>query len=281
MNEQIKIGEINSLKINRASEPGLYLISGDETEVLLPNAYIKKEMILNNILDVFIYTDSEDRPVATTLTPKAKKDEFAFLEVVDIAKFGAFVDIGLPKDLLVPKNRQKSSFHVGNRKVLRVVKDEKTDRLIGDEKISNYLSKEIKPYKRNDIVDILIYSKTPLGFKVIVDDMFDGLIYHSEIFEPINIGDKKRAYIKDIRDDKKIDVSLQKIGDVKDSDVEKVIEVLSLHTNGLKITSKSDADEILEYFSMSKKRFKAALNSLKSDDKITQLDDFISLKRWF
>ena len=142
MNEKIEIGKINTLKVNRVSEPGIYLISGDETEVLLPNAYVEKSMLVDSLLDVFIYTDSEDRLVATTLKPYLYLHEFAFLKVVDTAKFGAFVDIGLPKDILVPKNRQKSSFFVGSYKVLQLQLDEKTNRLIASEKYN--LLKEIR-----------------------------------------------------------------------------------------------------------------------------------------
>lgn len=279
MNENIKIGELNSLKINRVSEPGLYLISEDEMEVLLPNAYITKEMNIGDLLEVFIYTDSEDRLVSTTLTPKAMKDQFAVLEVVDTANFGAFVDIGLPKDLLVPKNRQKSTFVVGQRRLLRVVEDEKSNRLIGDEKIQNYFLNEIKGLERNSQVEIIIYSKTPLGYKVLVDRKYDGMIFHTEIFENINIGDSKIAYVKNIRDDGKLDLSLQKIGDVKNTDIQKVIDVLTLNQDGLKVTSKSDSEEITNLFSMSKKRFKAALNQLIGDKKVTLNDNSIILNK--
>lgn len=279
MNENIKIGELNSLKINRVSEPGLYLISEDEMEVLLPNAYITKEMNIGDLLEVFIYTDSEDRLVSTTLTPKAMKDQFAVLEVVDTANFGAFVDIGLPKDLLVPKNRQKSTFVVGQRRLLRVVEDEKSNRLIGDEKIQNYFLNEIKGLERNSQVEIIIYSKTPLGYKVLVDRKYDGMIFHTEIFENINIGDIKIAYVKNIRDDGKLDLSLQKIGDVKNTDIQKVIDVLTLNQDGLKVTSKSDSEEITNLFSMSKKRFKAALNQLIGDKKVTLNDNSIILNK--
>ena len=134
MNQKIELGVINTLKISRVSEPGLYLIASDEEEVLLPNAYITKDMQIDSLLDVFIYTDSEDRLVATTLKPYGYKNDFVALEVIDIAKFGAFLDIGLPKDLLVPKNKQRSTFQVGDKKVVQIIEDEKTHRLIGTEK---------------------------------------------------------------------------------------------------------------------------------------------------
>lgn len=148
MNKNIKIGEINTLKINRASEPGLYLIAQDETEVLLPNVYIKQTMSLGQEIEVFIYTDSEDRLVATTITPKAMINEIQYLEVVDTTKFGAFVDIGLPKDILVPINKQKSTFKIGEKRLVKIIEDEKSHRLIGTEKFIKSFNRNTKNLKK-------------------------------------------------------------------------------------------------------------------------------------
>ncbi|RXJ86107.1 S1 RNA-binding domain-containing protein [Arcobacter sp. CECT 8985] len=269
MNKNIKLGEINTLKINRASEPGLYLISEDETEVLLPNVYIKQDMSLGKELEVFIYTDSEDRLVATTLTPKAMKNEIKYLEVVDTAKFGAFVDIGLPKDILVPINKQKAAFKVGERRLIKIIEDEKSHRLIGTEKFITSFNRNINHFKKNDEVQILIYKKTPLGFKVLVNEEYEGMIFHTEIFTKINIGDVKKAYIKTVRTDGKLDLVLQKIG-IKGSneDTSKIIDVLKQNNNTLDVTSKSDAELIINLFDMSKKRFKAALNILVKSNQV-------------
>ena len=146
INEHIYVGELNTLKVNRVSEPGIYLISGDETEVLLPNAYVTKNMDIDTLLDVFIYTDSEDRLVATTLKPYVYLYEVASLEIVDTMKFGAFVDIGLPKHILVPKNKQKGTYTIGAKKVVQLQLDEKTNRLIASEKFE--LLKEIKELEK-------------------------------------------------------------------------------------------------------------------------------------
>lgn len=279
MNEKIELGVLNTLKVNRLTEPGIYLEALDEEVVLLPNAYIRSDMDIGSLVDVFIYTDSEDRLVATTLKPYAMKDEFACLEVVDTAKFGAFVDIGLPKDLLVPINKQTSTYNVGARKVLRVIEDEKTQRLIATEKFTQYLSKEIKDLEKNDEVLILLYSKTPLGFKVIVNNLYDGMIFHTEVFENINVGDIKKAYIKNIREDGKLDLSLQKIGQKKSSDnFERVLEILKENSGKLDFTYKSDAEDIKKVFAMSKKAFKAALTKLISDEKIILEDSCIKIK---
>lgn len=275
MNKKIELGVKNLLKVNRVSEPGLYLISEDEEEVLLPNCYVLKEMEIGSNLEVFIYTDSEDRLVATTLNPYAMKNDFASLEVVDMAKFGAFLDMGLPKDLLVPKNRQKSTFNIGDRKVIQVVEDDKTHRLIGTEKFT--LSKATKEFTKNDEVEIIPFIKTPLGFKVVVNNEFEGLIYHNEIFENVNIGDKKKAYVKYVRDDGKLDISLQKIGAKNSNDnPTKVLEVLEQNGGELGFTYKSDAEDIKDTFGLSKKAFKASLTKLIEEKKIVLKENSIS-----
>lgn len=273
IDEKIKQGVVNTLRVNRVSEPGIYLISGDETEVLLPNAYVKKEMAIDSLLDVFIYTDSEDRLVATTLKPYLYLNEFANLKIVDSAKFGYFVDIGLPKDLLVPKNRQKGTYNIGSYKVLQMQFDERTSRLIASEKY--ILEEEPKNLKQGDEVEIILYSKTPLGFKVIVNNSYEGMIFHSEIFENLKIGDKKRAYIKNLREDKKLDISLQKIGEKVDSN--KVLEILKANGGVLNFTYKSDAEDIKNMFAMSKKAFKATLTKLIDEKKINLENDRICL----
>tara|TARA_B100001063_G_scaffold181357_1_gene170495 strand:+ start:8270 stop:9145 length:876 start_codon:yes stop_codon:yes gene_type:complete len=274
INERIYVGEINKLAVYRKSEPGIYLISEDREEVLLPNAYVTNEMELGSFLDVFIYTDSEDRLVATTLDPYLYVNEFAYLEIVDTAPFGAFVDIGLPKDILVPKNKQRSIFHKGHSKVLKMVLDEKTDRLIATEKYT--LDQDIKGLKEKDEVEILVYSKTPLGYKVIVNDQYDGMIFHTEIFENVYFGDRKRAYVKKIRDDNKLDISLQEIGKkVKD---DKVYELLVQNGGKMNFTYKSDAEDIKKAFGLSKKAFKATLTKLINDEKIVLEDSCIRVK---
>jgi predicted RNA-binding protein (virulence factor B family) len=274
INEHIYVGELNTLKVNRVSEPGIYLISGDETEVLLPNAYVTKNMDIDTLLDVFIYTDSEDRLVATTLKPYVYLYEIASLEIVDSMKFGAFVDIGLPKHILVPKNKQKGTYTIGAKKVVQLQLDEKTNRLIASEKFE--LLKEIKDLEKNAEVEIILYSKTPLGYKVIVNNSYEGMIFHTEIFENIKIGDKRRAYIKNIRDDNKIDVSLQKIGEKPSGD--KVFDVLSQHGGKLDFTYKSESEDISKMFGMSKKAFKASLTKLIAENKIVLEESCIKIK---
>ena len=278
MNEKIEVGKTNTLRVNRVTEFGLFLIAKNDEEVLLPNAYIDKSMEVDTFVDVFIYTDSEDRLVATTLKPYAMKNDFASLEVVDTANFGAFLDMGLPKDLLVPKNKQKSTFNIGDIKVVQVLEDDKTNRLIGSEKFE--LSKEPENLDKNAEVEILLYTKTPLGFKVIVNNKYEGLIYHNEIFENIQIGDKKRAYVKFLREDGKLDISLQKIGAKKNDDNQsKVLDILEQNGGELGFTYKSDAEDIKDVFGLSKKAFKASLTKLIEEKKIVLFENKISIKK--
>jgi len=278
INKIIKVGLINSLKIVRETDNGLYLEDEEHNEVLLPNAYVEADMEFDSVIDVFVYRDSEDRLVAITDFPKVYKDQFGFVKVVDIVPFGAFVDIGLPKDLLVPKNRQKTPFRVGEKRFVRVIEDEETNRLIGVEKITSYLSRDTSSLNKNDEVEILIFAKTDLGYKVIVNNNFEGLIYHNEIFEKLNVGDKKTAYIKNIRtEDNKLDISLQPIGSGKyDKFTSKILGLLNT-SGALPYNYKSDANDIQKIFGMSKKNFKKSLTILQNDGKITINDEGIKL----
>ncbi len=274
INEHIQLGEMNTLKINRITEPGIYLEALDEEVVLLPNAYITPTMQVDDELEVFIYTDSEDRLVATTQTPYGMKNQFMFTKVVDTTSFGAFVDWGLLKDLFVPKNRQKNPFRVGDMRIVRIIEDDETSRLIGVEKITSFLSSDTQKLEKNQEVEILLFAKTPMGYKVIINDTYEGMIYKNEIFSDVNVGEKLKAYIKNIRDDGKVDVSLQPIGknNADDINTKKVLDVLEQNFNDLPYNYKTDADTIKELFGISKKAYKRALTKLVEDN-IIKLDD--------
>jgi len=269
MNQTIELGKINTLKIARFTEPGAYLEAEDGSDLLLPNQYITDAMELDQEIDVFVYTDSEDRLVATTARPKAMLNQFGFFEVVDVTSFGAFVDWGLPKDLFVPKFRQKTPFRVGDKRILRVIKDEQTERLIGVEKIKQFLSHQPTGYYPNTPVKIMVMAKTPLGFKVIIDDNFSGMIFTNEIFEKIAVGDVKQAYVKQVRKDGNFDISLQPLGAAKsDASSEKVMQLLEENNGILPYNYKSDAELISSFFGLSKKNFKRALTMLIDAGKI-------------
>jgi len=269
IDETITLGKINRLRIDRFVVPGLFLMAQDESDLLLPNQYVTDEMQLDDELEVFVYTDSEDRLVATTDRPVAMRDEFGFFEVVDVAPFGAFVDWGLPKDLLVPKNRQKTPMKIGEKRFLRVIKDDRSERLIGVEKISQYLDKP-PMINSNTPVSLLVIAKTPLGFKVIVNNLYEGLIYHDEIFKTLHVGDITDGFIKQVRKDGTIDVSLQKIGKQSRAadDTQKIMNLLDEKRGILPYNYKTDPETIKEIFGLSRKAFKRCLTSLIDAKKI-------------
>ena len=278
-NEHIHIGRVNTLLVDRYTSPGLYLVAGDGEDVLLPNQYYDESMKVGDLLDVFVYTDSEDRLVSTTLRPTAMVNEFGLFEVVDTTKFGAFVNWGLPKDLFVPKALQKQPFQVGDKKLLRVVIDEQTDRLIGTQKFVKYLDDKPQGLFRNSAVEILIYDETPLGYKCIVDNKYNGLVYRNEVFETIHVGDKRTGYVKNIRNDGNIDISIQKIGqERKDDSSTKVLELIKQNGGSMPYNYKSDAELITNAFGMSKKAFKHSLTVLQEKNLIEVKDTGIYLK---
>lgn len=278
-NEHLEFGLVNFLKVDRYTSPGIYLLAADDEDVLLPNQYCTKSMQIGDIIEVFVYTDSEDRAVATTLRPTAMRDEFGYFEVVDTTSIGAFVDWGLPKDLFVPRALQKQPFKVGEKKLLRVVKDTQTDRLIGTQKIAKYLETKPKGLYSNSQVDILVYEKTELGFKAIVNNMYHGLLFHSEIFTPLAVGESKKAYVKNVRSDGNIDIVLQKIGDERKKDAtQKVLELVKANGGSMPFNYKSDAQNITETFGVSKKVFKHALTVLQEKNLLEIKETGIYLK---
>jgi len=278
-NEFLELGKLNILRVDRDTPHGLFLMALDGNDVLLPQAYVKDEMMIDSLVEVFLYTDSEDRLIATTLKPKAMLDQFVLLEVVDTAPFGAFMDWGLPKDLLVPNMFQKEPFRVGDKRFLKIIYDERTHRLVGTEKLGDFFERKVKNLKPNQEVKILIISKTPLGFKCIVEDKYEGLIYHNEIFENISLGEEKTAYIKTIRKDGNIDLSLRKAGSKKDStSSDKVLTLLKQNNGLMPYNYKSDAQLIKDIFGLSKKEFKRSLTKLQDENKIEVKDTGIYLK---
>jgi len=270
MNETLKIGEMNLLVIDRDTTPGLFLKTMDDSDILLPNQYVTDSMHIGDTLEVFVYTDSEDRPVATTAKPKAMLNEIAFLEVVDTSPIGAFVNWGLPKDLFVPKALQKRPFTIGEKRIIRIVLDERTNRLVGTEKVSSALVDAPKTFYPNTAVTFMVIAKTPLGFKAIVDNTYEGMLYTNEIFETLRVGDVKNGFVKQRREDGKLDLSLQMIGKAKAGNAAvKIFDLLQQNGGMLPYNYKSDAELIQKTFGLSKKNFKAALTELADTNKIT------------
>lgn len=265
MNKNIEVGLINSLKIDRHEAPGMYLSAKDGQDVLLPNAYISIKYKIGDEIDVFIYHDSDDRLIATTLMPYAKLNEFALLEVVHVTSFGAFCDFGLPKHLFIPKKYQKTPFKIGENRVIKVVKDLQTNRLIGVEKFGKFLSYKKPFYKKNEKVTLFVVAKTPLGYKVIVDNKHEAMLFSNEVFESLHVGDTTSGYIKQIRKDSKIDVSLQPIGKELTDDFaqEKILQALRENNYQLSCNYKTSPEEIQKLFKLSKKSYKKALTTLQ------------------
>ena len=279
INPYLELGKINRLRVDRNTAPGLYLMAEDGKDVLLPGQYVTDTMCENTIIDVFIYTDSQDRIVATTDKPLAMLDDFALLEVVDIAPFGAFMNWGLPKDLLVPNMLQKTPFAIGEKRFIKIIYDERTHRLVGTEKTNDFFDRRPKGLAVNKEVEIVIIAKTPLGFKSIVNSKYEGLIYHNEIFEEIKLGDKRVAYVKTVRKDGNIDLTLRKPGSKNDgSSAEKVLTLLRQNKGMMPYNYKSDAVLIKNVFGMSKKEFKRSLTQLQDARKIEVKETGISLR---
>lgn len=279
----IDIGRINTLTALRETSVGFFLGDPDDTDgshdVLLPNKYVPTSLAVGQEIEVFIYTDSEDRPIATTLTPHIMRDEFAPLPVVSVTNIGAFLDWGLEKDLLVPYREQSRPMEVGKWYVVYLYLDEETGRLVGSSKISRFLDMtEPGDLVEGDEVDLLVYETTDLGFNVIINDQYQGLLYRNEVFRPVVPGDRMPGYIKRVRDDHRIDVSLQLSGFQNvEPNAQRILDALKANKGFLPLTDHSDPQTIHEALEMSKKTFKKAIGVLYKERKIVLQPDGIAL----
>lgn len=259
----VKLGKYNQLKVVKEVDFGVYLDGGDDGEILLPTRYVPDGCKPDDVLNVFIYLDNEERLIATTLQPLVQIGEFACLEVAWVNEFGAFLNWGLMKDLFVPFREQKMKMQQGRKYVIYAHIDEDSYRIVASAKVERYLSKDCPDYRPGQEVDILVWQKTDLGFKAIVDNKFSGLIYRNEIFRPVETGMRFRAYVKQVREDGKIDLALQQDGAKK---VDDFSEVLLEHIKGnggfTPMNDKSAAEEIYNTFGVSKKTFKKAVGDL-------------------
>ncbi len=266
----IKLGEINTMTVVKKVDFGYYLDGGDEGEILMPTRYVPEGCKPGDKIDVFIYLDQDERPIATTLTPKAMVGEFAYLEVAWVNQYGAFLDWGLMKDLFCPFREQKMRMVKGNSYIVHVHLDKESYRIMASAKVEHYLSEERPQYRNGQEVDILIWQKTDLGFKAIVDNKFGGLIYKDQIFKYVHTGDRMKAYIKTVRPDGKIDLMLQPMGQQQTKEFsEALLEYLKNNNGYCNLGDKSDAEEIYERFQVSKKTFKKAVGDLYKRKLIT------------
>lgn len=263
----MEVGKLNTLRVLRDTSVGMYL--GDEAgnDVLLPNKYIPEDLNIGDDIEVFLYQDSEDRLIATTLTPKIKLGEFALMNVRDVNHIGAFMDWGLEKDLLVPFREQGREIEFGERHVIHLYLDAESNRLVGSSKIPQFLDNEDHDLEEGQEVDVFVFRETDLGFKVIINDEFEGLIYRNEVFKDVKVGTKTKGFVKYVRDDDKIDISLQKQGyvNVIDDVSQSILDKLKENNGFLPYHDKSDPEDIKEAFSLSKKNFKKAIGNLYKD----------------
>jgi predicted RNA-binding protein (virulence factor B family) len=264
----LKIGVFNKLKVNREVDFGLYLIGGEGEEILLPKKYIPENTKLNDELDVFVYLDSEDRKIATTEKPYAIVGEFANLKVAQISKHGAFLEWGLQKDLFVPFREQLSPLKEGQNVIVYIYLDKITQRIVASTKLDKFIKNISENFKPNVQVSILVYKKTEMGFATIVNNSVRGMIFKQDIHQHIEIGQKLTAYIKKVRDDGKIDLTLQRKGYGKVAPIgEKILDKLQ-KTKFLAMNDKSSPEEIKKVFGVSKNSFKQALGKLYKEKKI-------------
>ncbi|MEA3494877.1 MAG: S1-like domain-containing RNA-binding protein [Bacteroidota bacterium] len=259
----IEIGKNNVLKVLRHKSVGVYLGDNEGNDVLLPNKYVPENIEVDDEIDVFIYKDSEDRIVATTLEPKIKLNEFACLQVKEVNKFGAFLDWGLEKDLLLPFSEQNTRMQKDELIVVYLFLDEKTGRLAASTKIKKYCDNEKITVEINEKIELLVFEKTDLGVNVIINSLHIGLIYHNEIFKKIKVGEKLQGFVKNIREDNKIDVSIQKQGyENIEPNAKKILLELENNKGFLALNDKSDPIQIKSVLEMSKKTFKKSIGSL-------------------
>ena len=276
----IELGKFNQLEVVKQVDFGMYLDGGEEGEILLPTRYVPEDCKVGDWLNVFLYLDNEERLIATTLTPLVQVGEFACLEVSWVNQFGAFLNWGLMKDLFVPFSEQKMKMQVGNKYVIHAYIDDESFRIVASAKVDRYLSKEKALYQPGEEVNILIWQKTDLGFKAIIENMYSGLLYDSEIFQTLHTGDTLKAYIKQVREDGKIDLILQKPGFEKVDDFSKTLyHYIADHGGRIGLNDKSPAEEIYDVFGVSKKTFKKAVGDLYKKRLILLHEDGIELVR--
>lgn len=275
----VKIGRYNKLEVVKNVEFGIYLDGGDLGEILVPNRYVPERCRIGDILDVFVYFDSEDRIIATTEKPFAQVNEFAFLKVLSTSKFGAFLDWGLSKDLLVPFKQQKEEMEVGKEYLVFIFLDKQTNRIAASAHLDSFILEYQNDFQKGEEVEIIIAGRTDLGYKAIIENSFWGVIYENEIYKDLHIGQKMKAYIKKIREDEKIDLTLYKPGYERISDYSSIILNKLIENNGfLTLSDKSTPEKIYETFGFSKRTFKQTIGLLYKEKKIRLEDDGIYLQ---
>lgn len=273
----IEIGRFNELRFVKKTDTGLVLTDG-EKEVILPYVYAPQEAEPGDNLHVFVYIHSDGRLMATTETPTAMVGEFAFLEVVDVNEQGAFMDMGIGKDVFVPEREQKRPMKVGQKYVVYLYTDERNERITASSRLTDFIEQDMHDLEEGDEVSLLIFDESDLGYSAIINQKYAGLLYHNEVFEDLQPGDVRRGFVKKIREENKIDLSLQVIGfrhilDLKDT------LLLELKENGgiINLGDKSSPEDIYNQLKISKKAFKKAIGSLYKERLVIVSDDSVKL----
>lgn len=275
----IEVGKYSELEILRETSVGLYLGDEEGDDVLLPIKYYPESFEIGDVIEVFVYRDFAERKIATNIIPKIHLHEFALLEVADVTEHGAFMDWGMEKHLMVPFSEQRQKMEVGRWYVVYMDLDEDTDRLFASNKLSRYLSNENLRVAEGDAVLLVVYKETELGYSVIVNNRHNGLVYKNETFKPLRIGDELEGYVKKIREENKLDISLQPIGykNAIDVNCELIYKALIGNNGFLALTDKSAPSAIYDQLGISKKAFKKAIGGLYKERKITIESDGIKL----
>ncbi|OUR62639.1 GntR family transcriptional regulator [Colwellia sp. 39_35_sub15_T18] len=273
------IGKYNTLNIIAVTDNGAYLDGGDLGEILLPNRFLPGDSKIGESIEVFLYTDSADRLVATTEKVLGQVGEFVSLKVAQVNKMGAFLDWGLPKDLLVPYNQQHTAMEVGKYYLVRIFLDQRTERVAASSKLDKFIDVWPAEYQQGDKVKLIIGGKTDLGFKAIVNDLHWGLLYDNEIFQPLRIGKKIDGYIKQVREDGRLDLLLTRGSkNTVNSFADKLLDNLQKNNGFLPLHDKSAPELIQRTLGVSKKTFKATVGNLLKNGKLSIEKDGIRLK---
>ena len=274
----LQIGNYNTLRITKLVAFGVYLDGGEGKEILLPTRYVPKDAKVDDEVQVFIYHDNEGRLIATTLHPKAVVGEFAFMRVKSVNSTGAFLDWGLMKDLLVPFKEQKMAMREGKWYLVYVHLDHLTGRIVASARVEKFLGNVPPEYESNQEVNLLVADDTEIGYKVIVNNSHWGMIYHNQVFQRLERGERLKGYVKEVREDDKLDISLQPLGYQKvDGISQRILEALQMKDGYLPVHDKSDPEEIYSLFRCSKKAFKQAIGSLYKQHRIRIEADGIRL----
>lgn len=275
----VELGKYNTLKVVKKVDFGLYLDGGEDVgEILLPSRYVPEGTRIGDEIEVFVYLDNEERLVATTQNPLAQVGDFAYLKCSWVNEYGAFLDWGLMKDLFCPFREQKKKMEIGEKYIVHVHLDEDSYRIMASAKVDKFLEKEPAPYSNGDKVKLLVWQKTELGFKVIIDNRYPGLVYDNQVFRYLTTGDRLEGFIDQVRADGKIDVSLQTTGRQHTEEFSDQL-LFYLRNNGGRcfLHDKSPAEDIYERFHVSKKVFKKGVGDLYKKRLITITPDGLLL----